>query len=187
MSGFDIFIAKIYKFSFFPHSMSVSLKTLGMVLVGFSIALLLILTFVKVKVDQESTLLCEKLHENQITMDQNPVHKSSLSWMIVSAFGIAFLLMGLGGYMFFLPQQHSEATFITPRKEFKEADLGTFDEEEKKVYEAIRGKEGSAFQSDLIKDTGFSKVKVTRILDRLEMKEILERKRRGMTNIIVLK
>lgn len=35
--------------------------------------------------------------------------------------------------------------------------------------------------------TGLTKVKVTRILDRLEGREIIERKRRGMTNVVILK
>ena len=60
-------------------------------------------------------------------------------------------------------------------------------DEEKKIYEILKNKNGSAYQTDLIRETGFSKVKVTRILDRLETKDIFERKRRGMTNIIVLK
>ena len=43
------------------------------------------------------------------------------------------------------------------------------------------------YQSDVMKELELSKVKVTRILDRLEGKGILERKRRGMTNIVILK
>jgi uncharacterized membrane protein len=43
------------------------------------------------------------------------------------------------------------------------------------------------YQSDLIKETEFSKVKITRILDKMESKDVIDRKRRGMTNIIVLK
>jgi uncharacterized membrane protein len=43
------------------------------------------------------------------------------------------------------------------------------------------------FQSELVEKTGYSKSKVSLILDRLEAKRILERKRRGMTNAVVLK
>lgn len=59
--------------------------------------------------------------------------------------------------------------------------------EEKKVYDLIVGSDGSVFQTDLIQKTGYSKVKISRILDRLETKGIVERRRRGMTNLIVLK
>ncbi|MBI4983154.1 MarR family transcriptional regulator [Candidatus Woesearchaeota archaeon] len=47
--------------------------------------------------------------------------------------------------------------------------------------------QGSAYQSDLIKETRLTKVKVTRILDKLEGRGLIERKRRGMTNIVILK
>ena len=43
------------------------------------------------------------------------------------------------------------------------------------------------FQSDIAEKTGFDKVKVTRVLDRLEGKQLIERKRRGMTNIVILR
>ena len=61
------------------------------------------------------------------------------------------------------------------------------DAEEQKIIRLLEEKEGSTYQSDLIKETGHSKVKITRILDKLESKGILEKKRRGMTNIVVLK
>ena len=43
------------------------------------------------------------------------------------------------------------------------------------------------FQADLIEKLNLGKVKVSRILDRLENKNLIERKRRGMNNLIVLK
>ena len=51
----------------------------------------------------------------------------------------------------------------------------------------INGGNGSVYQSDIMKKTGFSKVKVSRVLDKLEQKGLLERKRRGMTNLVVAK
>lgn len=59
--------------------------------------------------------------------------------------------------------------------------------DEKEVLEKIIANNGSIYQSDLILKTGFTKVKISRILDKLEFKELIERKRRGMTNIIILK
>ncbi len=59
--------------------------------------------------------------------------------------------------------------------------------EEKLILECILEKGTSIFQSDLVEKTKLSKVKITRILDRLETRNIIERKRRGMTNIVILK
>lgn len=58
--------------------------------------------------------------------------------------------------------------------------------EEKNVMNKLIDAQGSLFQSDLVDET-HTKVKVTRILDRLEGKGLIERKRRGMTNIVLLK
>ena len=42
------------------------------------------------------------------------------------------------------------------------------------------------FQAEIIEKTKLGKAKITRIIDRLEGKGFVERKRRGMTNIVVL-
>ena len=60
-------------------------------------------------------------------------------------------------------------------------------EDEKLIFENILNSEGTIFQSEIVEKTQFNKVKVTRVLDRLEGKGLIERKRRGMTNIIILK
>lgn len=60
-------------------------------------------------------------------------------------------------------------------------------EEERKILSFIESKQGSVFQSEIVKFTGFTKVKVSRILDRMEQKGIIERKRRGMANLVVLR
>ena len=116
-------------------------------------------------------------------MQQCPAHQSNTSWVIVSAFGIAFLILGTGVYLLFMFKPSLDAM----KKEFKQVDLSKLSDEEKKIYGIIKNKDGSAYQTDLIKETGFSKVKTTRILDKMESMNILERKRRGMTNIVVLK
>ncbi len=56
--------------------------------------------------------------------------------------------------------------------------------EEKKVAALIQANK-TIFQAEIIEKTGFSKAKVTRILDRLEGHGFIERKRRGMTNVVV--
>jgi len=64
--------------------------------------------------------------------------------------------------------------------------LSSFKPEEKKVFNIVRENK-TIFQADLIDKSGFGKVKVSRILDRLEGNNLVERKRRGMTNVVVLK
>ncbi|MCX6770576.1 MAG: MarR family transcriptional regulator [Candidatus Micrarchaeota archaeon] len=59
------------------------------------------------------------------------------------------------------------------------------DSDEAAVVTIINEAGGTVYQSDILKKTGFSKVKVSRVLDRLEQKGLTERKRRGMTNLVV--
>ncbi len=46
---------------------------------------------------------------------------------------------------------------------------------------------GTIFQSQLVEMSGFSKSKVSLVLDRLEARGVLERRRHGMSNAVVLK
>ncbi len=59
--------------------------------------------------------------------------------------------------------------------------------EERVLYNLINQADGAIFQAELVEKSGFTKVKITRILDRLEGRGVIERRRRGMTNIVILK
>jgi len=65
--------------------------------------------------------------------------------------------------------------------------LKTLEADEKKIYSLLMEADGTFFQAELVEKTGLSKVKVSRTLDKLEARRLLERRRRGLTNIIVLK
>lgn len=65
--------------------------------------------------------------------------------------------------------------------------LGGLDDDEKNVFDKLIIAHGTIYQSELVLQTGLSKVQVTRVLDRLEGKELIDRKRRGMTNVVLLK
>jgi uncharacterized membrane protein len=94
--------------------------------------------------------------------------------------GVGIITIVIGAYTLYDYSKPKPKT-----KKFKEPkDL---DEEEQELYNLIKESEGTIYQSDLVKKTEHSKVKITRILDKLENKKIIERKRRGMTNIVVLK
>jgi len=60
-------------------------------------------------------------------------------------------------------------------------------DDEKEIVKLIIAEGGTIFQSQLVDKSGYSKSKVSLILDRLEAGKILERRRRGMSNVIVLK
>ena len=75
---------------------------------------------------------------------------------------------------------------IEKRRLLKKIDTSDLRSEEKKILGIIQENK-TIFQADLIEKTEMGKAKITRILDRLEGKGFVERKRRGMTNVVVLK
>ena len=90
------------------------------------------------------------------------------------------IILGLGIFLFFFKEKETV-------KEKREIDTSKLDEEEKEIIDLLLKEDGSLFQSNIVDKTNYSKVKVTRILDKLEGKQLIERKRRGMTNVVLLK
>ena len=97
--------------------------------------------------------------------------------------GMSFAVLFITGLFLIFYEKPKEE--VTQKKKIQIPE--NLDEEERKIIEILNSKEGSAYQSDLIKETSYSKVKITRILDKLEQKNLIDRKRRGMTNIVILK
>lgn len=111
--------------------------------------------------------------------------------------GIMVFVVLVGLYLIFFGKEEKVITkikTIKPQIEQKKITkenyqdvMKSLQDEEKLVFEKVIESEGSIFQSELVEKTSMPKVKVTRILDRLEGKGLVERKRRGMTNVVVLK
>jgi len=111
--------------------------------------------------------------------------------------GIMIFVVIIGLYLIFFGKEEKIITKtktirpqIEPKKitkEYYQKILNKLNDDEKLVFDKIIESEGTIFQSDLVDKTKFTKVKVTRLLDKLEGKGLIERKRRGMTNVVILK
>ena len=105
---------------------------------------------------------------------------------------IAGLILVIGLFLIFSKEEVIEKIIekkqkIHVEKKRKPIDYSKLDKDEKVVVKIVEEADGTIFQSDLVEKTEFSKVKVSRILDKLEGRQLLERKRRGMTNVVVLR
>ncbi len=155
-------------------------RKIGIALVVVAFILLCILIIMKVNADEQGELLCSFVENSpSLTMEQCPAHTNPLSWYVLGAVVLAMLILASGVYLYFLPVRKEHTT---PAGNLKEL-AG----EEAMIYELIKTSEGMMYQSDIIKQTGITKVKVSRILDKLEGRSLLERKRRVMTNVVILK
>lgn len=108
------------------------------------------------------------------------------TWISLSIVAI-IMIIGLV-IMFSKPKEKIiyETKFKTIKEKRKEIDLSELNDNEKKAVELIK-KEKGMFQADLMDKIQIGKVGMTRLLDKLEAKQIIERKRRGMNNFVVLK
>jgi len=108
--------------------------------------------------------------------------------------GLMIFILLIGIYLIFFGQEKVEiikeirkkVKVSEKRKDYSKI-MKTLNAEEKKLINLLLEFQGAIFQSDLVEKSGFDKVKVTRILDRLEGQQLIERRRRGMTNVVLLR
>ena len=151
-------------------------RTIGIILIVISLLFLTSLIIYNIEVKR---LIDEAMANSGgvCIVDGKCMHERNLLPLYLGSISfIALFLFGL--YMLFDKEKGEKKKIEIPK------DL---DDEEKKIISILNSKEGSAYQSDLIKETDFSKVKITRILDKLEQRKLIDRKRRGMTNIVILR
>lgn len=99
---------------------------------------------------------------------------------------IAGIILIIGLFIMFTKPK--EKIVVRTKKEKRtKKDYSALDKNEKKIIDLLL-KEGNAmFQADLMEKLEVGKVGMTRLLDKLEAKQMIERKRRGMNNLVVLK
>jgi len=118
---------------------------------------------------------------------------STISLQTWISAAIAFLVLIIGLFLVF--SKENERIVVKKIRPFGKLEMKKFDKksleklesEEKKIMNLILENKGSIFQSEIVAKTGLNKVKTTRILDSLEARGFVERRRRGMTNIVMLK
>lgn len=156
---------------------------------GFSflaVAILLFFTGISINsyFESQNLFMCTLVEQNpDVSMDECPAHSNSHLLYVATVLAIAFL--SLLTSLFFLFYDFEKKEVKTKNEKNRKQPI--LSEEESKVIELLNREDGSVYQSDVVKHTNYSKVKTTRILDKLEGKNLIERKRRGMTNIVILK
>lgn len=95
--------------------------------------------------------------------------------------------MAIGACLVYLFQPNRSTISNEPSQENWNATFQKLvDPDEQALYKIIMDEKGSILQGELVDRCGFSKSKVSLILDRLEGRHILERKRHGMSNLVQL-
>jgi len=159
-------------------------KRLGLAVIVISVVLLFTLGFLIYQIKtQVGGLTCPIEQDGKIC----PYHLLyNLALPIYFMFFVSVIIFLVGLYLFTRKEVAVKGVEEQEPQKTKEVKTLDLTPEEKTVFELIQAT-GTIFQSELAEKTQFSKVKITRILDRLEGKGLVERRRRGMTNIVILK
>lgn len=157
-------------------------KHVGYLLLGISILMVVIIFLFDSTLKEFVADNCTIAHggANICPMNKTIKDQTGLSLVIVGIIILFALVL-----IFAKPKERVVIKKVKEKKELKHIDLSQFTLEEKQVLKLVQG-QGAVFQGDLIEKTGFGKAKMTRIVDRLEGKGLVERKRRGMTNVVVM-
>ncbi len=156
--------------------MNINTKYVGVIVIVFGVLVALLINSFSGLVGMMSTGECAC--EAGGVCSQVPVlTQFYIGYTMAAALGIVGVFLVVFG----------KKPLVEGSKEKWSKNLKKLSGDEKTVYENLMGSEGVIFQTDLVEQSGFPKAKVSRILDKMEAKGLLERKRRGMANAVVLK
>jgi len=158
-------------------------KNVGYLLLGVSLLIVIVIFMFNSVLKEIVKTSCGEEHAIVCPMTETVNQQTYLALGIVGLVIIVGLLL-----IFSKPQKEIvfKTKIVEKKIKNKKIDKTGLRPEEKQVLDIIENNK-AVFQSDIIDRTGFGKAKMTRIIDRLEGRGFVERKRRGMTNIVVLK
>lgn len=153
-------------------------KNVGMLIIGIAIVMAIIVILFSSVLRNTIGLTCSHGSSCGMYTDLNVQ-----TWISLSIVAIV-LIIGL----FIMFSKPKERIVIRKTKEKKKKlDLSGLDKKEKEIVEILQKENGAMFQRTLMEKLEIGKVGMTRLLDKLEAKQIIERKRRGMNNFVIIK
>ena len=153
-------------------------KQVGWLIVGIAIVMVIVVLIFNMALKNIVSDTCT--HGPTCTMYETI---KTQTWISLSIVGIIFII----GLVIMFQKPKEKIIFKKVKEKKKELNLIGLDSEEKKVIDVLLGNNRAMFQADLMEKLEISKVRATRLLDKLEAKQLIERKRRGMNNLVVLR
>ena len=172
-----------------------NVKKIGLLMVAIAVIVVVFGLWVKTYNDKIAWLQTNQTGSCYLP-DGTCLHATS-DIIFYSSLGIALFLAALGFYL--LLKKNEPKKVIIKRmqngkaerqneKATKEIEAPkTLNPETKNIFDLIVSSNGAILQGELVAKSNMDKVKVSRILDKLEMLGLIERRRHGMSNLVVLK
>jgi uncharacterized membrane protein len=152
-------------------------KKVGLIIVGIAILMAVMVLIFNFALKDITTQSC--------SMGTSCSMFKSITIQTWVALSVTAIILIIGIVIFFSkPKEKIIVKFKHERK--KKLNLEGLDQKEKEVIDLLQKENGAIFQSTLMEKLEIGKVGITRLLDKLEAKQLIERKRRGMNNIVVL-
>ena len=89
--------------------------------------------------------------------------------------------------MYLLLPTSTSQTSESEKKRIREGTLKTLKGDERNIYQLLIDSDGVLFQTEVVEKSGLPKSTVSLTLDKLEARGFVERRRRGMSNVVILK
>ena len=155
-------------------------KHVGFLIFGIAVLFIIIIFLFQSALRELISASCVGEHALNCPM-YDSVNKQT--YLALSIVGILIILSGV--LIFTKPKEKIIIKKFKEKK--KKLELNGLDAKEKEVIRILEKENGTIFQAELMEKLSTGKVGITRLLDKLEAKQIIERKRRGMNNIVVLR
>jgi hypothetical protein len=152
-------------------------RNVGFLIVGISVLIGVIILLFNSGLKDIVDTTCE--HGSTCVMYDTISMQTNLSFVIVG------LVFAIGVFLIF-SKENVKIVIKKVKEKKKRINVSGLGSEEKKVVDILKREKGAFFQRSVMEEIGCGKVKMTRIVDKLEAKGLVERKRRGMNNILVL-
>ena len=153
-------------------------KNVGYLIIGLAIVMVIIIFIFNSALKDIVAQTC--VHGPACTMYDTI---KTQTWLSLSITGIILII----GIFIRFNKPREKIVVKTIKEKKKKLNLDGLDKKEKEVIEILQKENGTIFQAELMEKLETGKVGLTRLLDKLEAKQLIERKRRGMNNIIVIK
>ena len=155
-------------------------KHVGFLVIGIALLLIVIVLLYQNALREIVTASCGAEHSLVCPMNQTI---NQQTWLALAIVGILIII----GVILIFAKPKEKIVVKKFKEKRKKLDLGGLDKKEKEVITLLEKENGTIFQADLMEKLGIGKVGLTRLLDKLEAKQLIERKRRGMNNVVVLR
>ncbi len=157
-------------------------KNVGLLIIGIAAVMVVIVLVFNAALKNIVTTSCIAVHGNTLSCPMFDTIKTQT--------GISLAIVGVVviiGFVIMFQKPKEKIIVKKVKEKKKQLDLNGLDKDERQVINTLMENGNAIFQADLMEKLGIGKVKTTRLLDKLEAKQLIERKRRGMTNMVVLK